>query len=319
MSNLLPIENAVYSVESKFNQVNTYNLNFKKESTFALQLLTAKTKAGEFLLSTAQRNPDSLKNAITNIASVGISLNPVLKEAYLVPRGGMVCLDISYIGLVKLATDTGAIEWVQAETVREKDEFEFTGVGNRPLHRMKPFEDRGAVVGVYCVAQLASGPCLTTIMSKAEVDSIRDKSSQAAKYGPWVDFYEEMAKKTVIKRAAKLWPKSERLDAAVEVLNEHEGIDFERQERGAHVDSSSYQPTANDFSQLKARLEISGRSEAQLFTALKAQFPKTCPELLTDLNAEQFEYAKRKIEDAIRAEQKEKDEKEKSSSNQAAT
>ncbi|MDO1851433.1 hypothetical protein Q2367_25255, partial [Escherichia coli] len=35
-----------------------------------------------------------------------------------------------------------------------------------------------------------------------------------------------MMKKTVIKRASKLWPKSERLDTAVQVLNEHEGIDF---------------------------------------------------------------------------------------------
>lgn len=219
---LTPMESTVLSYEKGFNQVNAYNLNFRKEANFALQIL----KANNFLRDKAQNNPDSLQAALTNIAAIGITLNPALKEGYLVPRGNQVCLDISYIGLIKLATDTGAIEWVQAEIVKKNDTFKYLGVGKAPLHEMDPFADRGEVVGVYCVARLASGESLSTIMSKADCDAIRDKSSQAAKSGPWKDFYEEMLKKTVIKRASKLWPKSERVQQAVEVLNEHEGIDF---------------------------------------------------------------------------------------------
>ena len=160
------------SFEAGFNQVNAYKLNFKKEATFALQIL----KSNNFLREKAQANPDSLQNAITNIAAIGISLNPALKESYLVPRGNQVCLDISYIGLVKLATDTGSIDWVQAEIVKEKDEFEYLGVGKAPLHKMNPFSDRGEIVGVYCVAKLFTGECLSTIMSIKECEEIGQMS-----------------------------------------------------------------------------------------------------------------------------------------------
>jgi phage RecT family recombinase len=197
-------------------------MNFAKEAQFALQLL----QSNAYLLKAAKENEAALEYAIINLASIGITLNPALKEAYLVPRGGKICLDISYIGLVKLATDTGAIDWVQAEIVKKNDKFKSIGVGHAPIHEVDHFSDRGEVVGVYCVAKLSTGECLSTIMSKAECDAIRDKSSQASKSGPWVSFYEEMLKKTCIKRASKLWPKSERVQKAADILNEHEGIDF---------------------------------------------------------------------------------------------
>jgi recombination protein RecT len=223
MSQALTIPDLVYSLEKDFNQVNTYKMNFAKEAQFALQLL----QSNAYLLKAAKENEAALEYAIINLASIGITLNPALKEAYLVPRGGKICLDISYIGLVKLATDTGAIDWVQAEIVKKNDKFKSIGVGHAPIHEVDHFSDRGEVVGVYCVAKLSTGECLSTIMSKAECDAIRDKSSQASKSGPWVSFYEEMLKKTCIKRASKLWPKSERVQKAADILNEHEGIDFE--------------------------------------------------------------------------------------------
>jgi recombination protein RecT len=287
---LTTVDGFVYSLEKQFNQVNAYKMNFAKEAQFALQLL----KANNFLRSTAQDNPDSLQNAITNIAAIGISLNPAVKEAYLVPRGKMVCLDISYIGLVKLATDTGSIQWVQAEVVKEKDTFEYLGVGKAPLHKMNPFGERGGVVGVYCVAKLASGESLCTIMSRGECDAIRDKSSQAAKSGPWVQFYEEMLKKTVIKRASKLWPKSERLDTAVHVLNEHEGIDFES-EKKPHMDkpSSAEAPTEKTFENIRALLKAKGKTEEGLLTYLGTQAGGEKYEKLEDLNSAGVEYAYR--------------------------
>jgi phage RecT family recombinase len=296
MSNQLTIQDRVFSIEKDFNQVNAYKMSFAKEAQFALQLL----HSNDYLVKAAQSNPAALEYALINIASIGISLNPALKEAYLVPRGGKICLDPSYIGLIKLATDTGAIEWVQAEIVKEKDVFEYQGVGKAPIHKMNPFGDRGQTIGVYCVAKLSSGEFLSTVMSRSECDAIRDKSSQASKSGPWVSFYEEMLKKTVIKRAAKLWPRSERLLNAVEVSNEIDGVDFNAS-KTAHVDASAYSaevPTAKDFEFIRARLAIAGRTEAALINSLKPQFPDV-PEKIEEFNSAMCEYAKRKIEDLI--------------------
>ena len=44
--------------------------------------------------------PLSIINAITNIARTSITLNPVMRLAYLVPRGGKCVLDFSYICLL---------------------------------------------------------------------------------------------------------------------------------------------------------------------------------------------------------------------------
>ena len=284
---LTTIESKVLSLENAFNKVNNYQINFKKESLFALQLL----KGSDFLLKTAQNKPESLENAIMNIAAIGITLNPAQKEAYLVPRGGQVCLDISYMGLIKLATDTGSVTWVQAEIVKEKDIFEYLGVGQKPNHKFQPFGDRGQMIGVYCVAKLSTGEFLTTIMSKAEIEEIRNKSSQASKSGPWVTFFEEMAKKTVIKRASKLWPKSERVQEAVEILNQHEGIDFTKY---AHVESPREGLEANEdtFSKLREVLAAKGKTEDKLLGFINTQF-KTEIKTIEEMTPEMIESALR--------------------------
>lgn len=288
MSNQLTIQDRVFSLEREFNEVNSYKMNFVKEAQFALQLL----QSNDYLMKAAQANPTALEYAIINLASIGISLNTALKEAYLVPRGGKICLDISYIGLTKLATDTGSIEWVQAEVVKKNDVFEYQGIGKAPIHKMNPFSDRGETIGVYCVARLSTGESLSTIMSKQECDAIRDKSSQASKSGPWVSFYEEMLKKTVIKRASKLWPKSERVQKAASVLDEHEGIDFEKK---PHMDAPVNPELPNDktFENIRALLTAKGKTEEGLLSYLSTQSGGQVIERLEDLNSAQVEYAYR--------------------------
>lgn len=290
MSNLT-IQDHVYAVEKDFNDVNTYKMNFVKEAGFALQLL----QGNDYLRKAAESNPIALEYALINLASIGISLNPALKESYLVPRGGKICLDISYMGLVKLATDTGSIVWVQAEIVKKNDEFTYNGVGQAPTHKMNPFSERGEVVGVYAVAKLSSGEFLSTIMSKAECDAIRDKSSQAAKSGPWQTFPEEMYKKTVVKRASKLWPKSERLDTAVEVLNQHEGIDFNS--KTPHMDAPTNQadPDEKTFANIRALLKAKNKTEEGLLLYLATQSGVEKIERLEDINAQQTDYAYRAL------------------------
>ena len=159
-------------------------------------------------------------------------MNPAEKLAYLVPRKGKACLDVSYMGLIRLATDTGSIMWARAELVHEHDEFIYHGATEKPeFNSPNPF-NRGQIVGVYCVAKTKEGDYLSGIMSIEEVNSIRDRSEAFKKNsGPWVTDYGEMVKKTIIKRESKTWPKTdktERFDKAIEVINEHEGIDFSR-------------------------------------------------------------------------------------------
>lgn len=221
MSNdaLMTIQNIVDEARPRFHVVSVdKSINFEREAGFAAQALMA----NEFTLKTAVNNPQSVINAVTNISAIGLSLNPAKRQAYLVPRDGRICLDIGYIGLLDIAIETGSIRWGQAELVFQSDRFVLNGVDKQPTHERQPFAtDRGDVIGVYVVVKTADGDYLTTTMAMDEVVNIRDRSSawKAKKAGPWTTDFGEMAKKTVIKRAYKLWPKTDKLDRAIHHLN----------------------------------------------------------------------------------------------------
>lgn len=200
------------------------SVTWAKESQFAIQYF----QKNDFLAKTALGNPTSAQNAIINVAAIGITLNPASKLAYLVPRDGMVCLDISYMGLLHLAQSAGVIKWGQCKLVHASDAYENLGLDKAPAHKYNPYatpEDRGSVIGGYCTVKTADGDYLTEEMSLAEIEEIRKVSKAGTSpKGPWVNFWSEMARKTIVKRAYKYWPRSERLDNAVNILNETEGV-----------------------------------------------------------------------------------------------
>ncbi|HDU2642828.1 TPA: recombinase RecT [Yersinia enterocolitica] len=192
-------------------------VTWAKESQFAVQLF----QRNEYLTKTAIANPASAQNAIINVAAIGITLNPASKLAYLVPRDGMVCLDISYMGLLHLAQATGAIKWGQCKLVYSNDTYESNGLDSAPTHKYNIFGDRGTVVGGYCTIKTPDGDYLTEEMSLAEIKAT--EATSKAKNGPWKNFWEEMARKTIVKRASKYWPRRERLDAAIDYVNTEGG------------------------------------------------------------------------------------------------
>ena len=122
MSNLIEY---ISNQESLFLPVlSDESVVWEKEKQFAIQAI----QANDYLAKIANNNQASLQNAIVNIASIGISLNPALKYAYLVPRKGGVCLDLSYMGLLHLAQSSGVILWGQCKIVRANDTYQNQGL-----------------------------------------------------------------------------------------------------------------------------------------------------------------------------------------------
>lgn len=199
---------------------------FQKECSFALQHL----QKNAYL---QKSTPNSLLQSVMNIANIGLTLNPVMKLAYLVPRymNGAVecCLEPSYQGLVKLLTDSGSVTNCYAHLIYENDVFEqILGTSNEIIHRPK-LSNRGNIIGVYAVAVLANGSKQTEVMEISEVNEIREssesyKSFKAGKTKTciWEDWYDEMCRKTVIKRLVKYLPKSnyDKIAQAIELTNE---------------------------------------------------------------------------------------------------
>lgn len=222
----------ILRAQPEFEEVAQNVLLFRREYQFAMQAL----EKNDYLLKIALENPQSLKNAIVNVGAIGLSLNPAETLAYLVPMDGAVQLQVSYIGFLKLGVMDGGIKWAHAEVVKEKDTFKYLGVGEKPLHEFSPFGERGKIIGTYCVALTHDGSYLTRMMSYDECIKIRNRSKLWIKKpgsGPWHTDEGEMIKKTVIKQGRKTWPRgaTSRLDKAIEVVNEFEGIDFDAEKK----------------------------------------------------------------------------------------
>lgn len=219
------ISSDIIATKSEFQAVLAdQNINFEREAEFAMQIL----EKNSYALGIAMSNRSSVVAAVKNIAAIGISLNPAKRQAYLVPRDGAICLDISYMGLMDLAISTGSIRWAHAELVREADEFALQGYDAPPIHKFNPFKskERGEIIGVYVVVKTADGDYLTHAMPIDEVYAIRDRSAawkayikDSKKKNPWLTDPGEMIKKTCVKQAYKYWPKTERLDTAIHHLN----------------------------------------------------------------------------------------------------
>lgn len=236
---IAPYQAAIQKAKDRFAKIASQTVNYDKESIFAMQALM-KT---DFAMKTANNNPNSVHLAMINVASTGLTLNPANGYAYLVPRDGAIHLDISYKGLIKIATDAGSIVWARAEVVYADDRFEYRGPAEAPVHSADPFKaDRGDIIGAYCIAKTNDGDMLTEVMPLDEIEKIRSKSSawvkgQVGRKGPWEEFFSEMCRKAVVKRASKTWPYTDRSEAigqAVEIANEAEGgYSFESDEEKA--------------------------------------------------------------------------------------
>lgn len=227
MSNALSIITGdIYGARDSFDAVLVdRSINFDREAGFAIQIL----EANDYALKMAMGNRQSVINAITNVAAIGISLNPAKKQAYLVPRDGKICLDLSFMGLIDLAVDCGSILWAQANLVYESETFKIAGFDKPPIHERNPLaKDKGALVGAYVVAKTRDGDYLTDVMSIDEIYAIRDRSSAwkawigKQKKCPWVTDEGEMCRKTVVKRGSKYWPRisnDDRFQKAIHHLN----------------------------------------------------------------------------------------------------
>jgi len=176
-------------------------------------------------LTSVQRTPKllecdqiSLLAAIVQSAQLGLEPDGVLGHAYLVPYGKEVQLIPGYKGLVMLARRSGEVSSIDARVVYAGDTFRFA-FGLEPKLEHVPADDHDdetppEVTHAYAVVRLKDGGYQFDVMTRKQIEAIR-KRSRAGGSGPWVTDFDEMAKKTVLRRALKLAPMSVEAQRAV--------------------------------------------------------------------------------------------------------
>ena len=225
---------AIRAAEPRAVKVCKDATQFEREATFASFSVANSVE----LMNLAKANPNQLTEAFLQAVASGVSLNPALGLAYLIPRAGKIRLEFGYQGYIQLATGSGAVAGIFVDLVYEGDAFRRGVRNSTPYIDHEPCDKPGPIVGVYCIATLPTGASLPCYMTKAEIDGIRRLSKSPA----WNTAYGEMAKKTVIRRARKTWPKQiVALERAFSVDDMAEDIPSPLDDGSIDVTSASHQ------------------------------------------------------------------------------
>lgn len=159
----------------------------------------------------------SLVSCIFQAAQLGLEVDNGLGHAYLIPFGKQCTLIVGFKGMVDLARRSGQVSTIKAVAVHQGDHFEYEeGLTPNLVHKPKLDNHKAPITHVYAVCVLRDGSRQFEVMSLGQVSDIRAKS-RSGRSGPWVDHFEEMAKKTVIRRLFKMLPTSVELQRAIAI------------------------------------------------------------------------------------------------------
>lgn len=195
---LVRLSNTLGKFREKLSQALPKNRNVDQEISSVIATVAAS-------LALQRCTPESIALAAYDAATLGLPVNK-LGLAWLVPFGNEAKLQIGYRGYIQLVIESGFVLDISAECVYENDRFRYTLGSNPVIEHEPPIKgSRGNFIAVYAIAKLTNGLLRHVVMSKEQVDHIRSKSRSASN-GPWVTDYDEMSKKTVIKRLCKSLP-----------------------------------------------------------------------------------------------------------------
>lgn len=154
--------------------------------------------------------PQSFLGAMMTAAQLGLEPNTPLGQAYLIPfrnHGRMECqFQLGYKGLIDLAYRSGEVSIIQAHAVYENDDFQYE-LGLDPTLRHVPANsNRGKPIAYYAMFKTKTGGYGFQVMSMEDVKTHAQQYSKSYGNGPWQTNFDEMAKKTVLKKVLKYAP-----------------------------------------------------------------------------------------------------------------
>ena len=191
-------------------------------------------------LTAVQMNPDLLQadrktllGTCMKAAQDGLMLDG--REAAPVIFGGKGGKTVAYMpmvgGILKKIRNSGELASISAQVAYSNDMFDYQlGDDEKIIHKPLLGGDRGTPIAVYCIAHTKDGAIYREVMSVDEVEKVR-KTSRAGSYSssPWATWWDEMAKKTVIRRISKRLPSSADVDAVMQSDLEASGFENNKQ------------------------------------------------------------------------------------------
>ena len=167
-----------------------------------------------------QADKTSLMQTFMKAAQDGLYLDG--KEAAAVQYGQSVQYIPMVEGIIKVLHNSGLIKTISAEVVYENDLFDFElGTNPKLTHKPAILGDRGKPTCVYAIAVTTNEGVYYEVMNMDQINQCRQVSkASSSPHSPWVKWFDQMAKKTVIHRIAKRLPKNDAISSVVTIDDE---------------------------------------------------------------------------------------------------
>lgn len=219
------------SLARTFARSRRGDLVWKAERAYALEIL----RKNDYMRNKC--DPHSLSMAMLDAAWSGLSLNPTLGMAYLIPYEEMITFKPSYRGLEQLVYRAGTVTMIQTALVKQGDYFRLQTINNRRV--IEHTEKHGAkaeVIAAYCIVHYASTPIpYVETMTREELDVVEQIALDQGNNGKGGKVWRtalrgEMQRKTVLRRALKHAPLDAggHIEHAQAVANKFDGVDFDK-------------------------------------------------------------------------------------------
>ena len=129
---------------------------------------------------------------------VNSGLNPFLNQIYCIVYGGKMSIQVAVEGVLALARKQPGFKGVDVELVHENDDFKYNPASKEITHSVG--FPRGKVIGGYAIAKKENFTDVVTLMEVSEVEHMTKGNNK----NMWTNYFNDMFKKHIMKRAAKL-------------------------------------------------------------------------------------------------------------------
>lgn len=251
--------------------------------TNSLYYLNEEIKSNEQLRAAIQANPVKFAIYLKNLITLGIDISQ--KQAYFLPYGNEITSVLDYKTLMALIKKHTNVKSINAQLVYENEVFHVEQ-GKVMEHRQNPFaskDEKGALVGAYSIFTLDDGSKDYYFASLEEINKVKKYSKSAnSKFSPWNNWFDEMVKKTVIKKGMKFYPmilNNEQKQALDSIDND---VDFNLNKKQNIVQQNVYAEKKELLDYMKAN-NLNANEIAKTYRLTKESEPQDYAKALNDL------------------------------------
>ena len=251
--------------------------------TNSLYYLNEETKNNKQLGSAIQANPVKFAIYLKNLITLGVDISQ--RQAYFLPYGNEITSVLDYKTLMALIKKYTNVKSIDAQLVYENETFKVEQ-GKVVEHSQNPFatkEQKGNLVGAYSVFTLEDNTRDYYFASLEEINKVKECSKSAnSKFSPWNNWYDEMVKKTVIRKGMKFYPMILDNEQRVALDNVDNDVDFNLNKK-QNVVKQDVCPEKKELLEYMKANNLNANEIAKTYRLTKESEPQDYAKALCDL------------------------------------